>query len=150
MTQAWSSLVSESLMQRTAVKFLSILCPSTRSRLALAARLPRFLGFMFGKALVSVGALPPPAGAATYGSGPGILLLEGVILPSGCLLPPRTALAMSCLKLPLNIMSGLVVGAFTNLLPAVLMALAVEALAMGTTLACHGYVRRHYMRLRWQ
>ncbi|PNW72483.1 hypothetical protein CHLRE_16g684827v5 [Chlamydomonas reinhardtii] len=124
--------------------------PRAWSRLALAARLPRFLGFMFGKALVSVGALPPPAGAATYGSGPGILLLEGVILPSGCLLPPRTALAMSCLKLPLNIMSGLVVGAFENLLPAVLMALAVEALAMGTTLACHGYVRRHYMRLRWQ
>ncbi|KAG2447397.1 hypothetical protein HYH02_007724 [Chlamydomonas schloesseri] len=119
--------------------------PRAWSRLALAARLPRFLGFMTSKFLLSAGALPPPAGAATYAGGPGILLLEGVILPSGCLLPPRTALLMSCLKLPLNLMSGLAVGAFAGPLPAALMALAVEAAALGTTLACHAYVRQRYV-----
>ncbi|KAG2434272.1 hypothetical protein HXX76_007997 [Chlamydomonas incerta] len=124
--------------------------PRAWSRLALAARLPRFLGFMAAKFLLSAGALPPPAGAATYAGGAGILLLEGVILPSGCLLPPRTALLMSCVKLPLNAMSGLAVGAFAGALPAALMALAVEAAALGTTLACHGYVRRHCMHLQRQ
>ncbi|KAG2447395.1 hypothetical protein HYH02_007723 [Chlamydomonas schloesseri] len=122
--------------------------PRAWSRLALAARLPRFLGFMTSKFLLSAGALPPPAGAATYAGGPGILLLEGVILPSGCLLPPRTALLMSCLKLPLNLMSGLAVGAFAGPLPAALMALAVEAAALGTTLACHAYVKRRHVKLQ--
>lgn len=76
--------------------------------------------------------------------GVGVLLIEGLVLSGGCLLPPRTQLLLCCLKLPLNAIGAFRAGAFPTLLSAALQALAVEALAMGTTLAFHSYLRRQY------
>ncbi|KAG2447399.1 hypothetical protein HYH02_007726 [Chlamydomonas schloesseri] len=124
------------------------MAPAARSRLALAARIPRYAGALLSKALVAAGLLPPPVGSVTYSGGVGVLLLEGVILPSGCLLPPRMQLLLCCMKLPLNAVGSHAAGAFRSLMAAALQALAVEATAMATTLTFHRYVKLQYQRLQ--
>ncbi|EFJ50346.1 hypothetical protein VOLCADRAFT_103932 [Volvox carteri f. nagariensis] len=104
------------------------------------AKLPRLLGFCASKGLLLAG-LPAPSGAAAYAGGPGMVLLEGVILPGVCLVSPCTAFLISCLRLLLNYRSTLLIGAATGAKTALLTSATVELLAVTTTLACHFYLR---------
>ncbi|KAG2434277.1 hypothetical protein HXX76_008002 [Chlamydomonas incerta] len=149
---AESAVVYAGLGVGAAVMLAGLWMPAPAwSRLTLAARIPRYCGALVSKALVAAGVLPAPVGSVTYSGGVGVLLLEGVVLSSGCLLPPRTTLLLCGVKLPLNAVGSWRAGAFPSLLSAALHALAVEALAMGTTIAFHAYVRRRYeVRVRRQ
>ena len=62
------------------------LLPAERWRqVALRLRVPRQLGYLVSKSLLGLGLARPPAGALAYAAGPGMLLMEGAILPGACL-----------------------------------------------------------------
>ncbi|KAG2436382.1 hypothetical protein HXX76_006689 [Chlamydomonas incerta] len=122
------------------------LLPAARWRaLALRLRVPRQLGYLVSKSLLGLGLARPPAGALAYAAGPGMLLMEGAILPGACLVSPAAAMAIACIKLPLNVLCALRLGiAGGSLAAALIIAVRTEVLGLLTNTAFHAYLRLRY------
>eukprot|EP00198_Chlamydomonas_reinhardtii_P010647 XP_001699984.1 predicted protein [Chlamydomonas reinhardtii] len=122
------------------------LLPAERWRqVALRLRVPRQLGYLVSKSLLGLGLARPPAGALAYAAGPGMLLMEGAILPGACLVSPAAAMAIACIKLPLNVLCSLRLGiAGGSLGAALIIGLRTEVLGLLTNTAFHVYLRLRY------
>ncbi|KXZ55335.1 hypothetical protein GPECTOR_3g467 [Gonium pectorale] len=110
-------------------------------RLVCAARVPRYCGYVVSKAMLAILRVRPPTGADVYAGGPGMLVLEGVILPGAFLVSPRTLLLVSLFKLPINAGAVHHIGAADSALGALFIAARVEVAALATTVACFVYLR---------
>ncbi|KAG2454565.1 hypothetical protein HYH02_000410 [Chlamydomonas schloesseri] len=122
------------------------LLPAQRwQALALRLRVPRQLGYLVSKSLLGLGLARPPAGALAYAAGPGMLLMEGAILPGACLVSPAAAMAIACIKLPLNVLCSLRLGiAGGSLVAALIIGVRTELLGLLTNTAFHVYLRMRY------
>ncbi|KAG2483773.1 hypothetical protein HYH03_017370 [Edaphochlamys debaryana] len=117
-------------------------------RLVRAARVPRYIGYCISKSLLEV--FRPPVGAAEYAAGPGMLLLEGMLLPGAFLLAPRTYAFIAIIKFVLNLRAAFALGITTSPLLAFLIAARVEVAALATTIACYIYIYMRYERLTYE
>ncbi|KXZ52964.1 hypothetical protein GPECTOR_8g337 [Gonium pectorale] len=145
---------------RTAVGLVTgvawlLLPPHRWLRLATAARVPRHVSSVLAKALaVGLGVRLPPV-MSSFHTGVGLVVAEGLILPTTCPLSVRSLLLISALRLPLNAVlmgsgPGSEGGAAGRLGSpggwpltgrALLLAARVEVVALATTLACNVYLR---------
>lgn len=72
-------------------------------RLANASKLVRYLFYMNAKLMIGCLGFPAPPGIVAYQIGPGMLVMEGIILPSSNLVHPAAATLLALAKVPLAV-----------------------------------------------
>ncbi len=72
-------------------------------RLANASKLVRYLFYMNAKLMIGYLGFPAPPGIVSYQLGPGMLVMEGIILPSSNLIHPAAATLLALAKVPLAV-----------------------------------------------
>ncbi|GLI69885.1 hypothetical protein VaNZ11_014602 [Volvox africanus] len=88
---------------------LQLLLPTTTMRrVAPHAKLVWHACLVARRVVLLWGGLPSiyPRSQQGYGLGPGVLVMEGVVVPAACLLSPWAALLLAALKLPLYVLAG--------------------------------------------
>ncbi|KAG2495392.1 hypothetical protein HYH03_006659 [Edaphochlamys debaryana] len=105
----------------------------------------RYAGHIVAKAMVAVAGFHSPPGIASYVSGAGGVLLEGIIIPGCILVSWPAAMVVSALKMVSN--AVMMINHFNK--PAWIAwacAARIEALALATCLVCNAYLHMRVAR----